>query len=312
VQKPGEVAYHPNDSISSIIRYALGPRADADRDSIEVVSVDERGSVVERTFHRLDGEGRISADRALRPGDRVFVRPVPDFLKVERVVVGGEVRFPGSYAIQRGETRLRDIIERAGGFETDAAIEKAALYRRRYVGEVDPRLAMINQIDPEKLTVEQIEYRLQKIRELSRPGEMTVDFVRLMQGDASQNVVLMDNDSLYVPERKGVIRVNGKVNSPGGVTYRDGLTYRDYVQLAGGYGWKADEGETQVVKEGSGEVFLASNDDDYVLEPGDEVFVPEEKPSNWGAVVTTGLTILAQVATIIAVVVSIQASNKTN
>jgi protein involved in polysaccharide export with SLBB domain len=309
VQVPGEYGFRNGDSISSIIRYALGPTADANLDSIEVVSVDLGGQISERTFHALASDGSLSDDRALRPGDRVFVRGIPDFLQTDRIVIKGEVRSPGSYAIERGTTRLRDVIERAGGFVADAAIEDAALFRRRLAGEVDPRLADINEIDPEKRTKEQIEYRSQKIRQISRPGEMTVDFAALMRGDESQNLVLMDNDSIYVPERKGVIRVTGKVKSPGAITYRDGLRYRDYIDLAGGYGWRADDGATEIVKEGSGEVFLASNDEDYRLEPGDEVFVPEERPGNFWEGFTTGLTILAQVATIIAVVVSIRSNN---
>jgi polysaccharide biosynthesis/export protein len=309
VQRPGEYSFKSADSISSIIRYALGTTAEANRDSIEVVSVDARGQIVERTYHTISDEGTISNDRTLRPGDRVFVRALPGYLKIDRVVIKGEVVSPGSYAIERGSTKLRDLIASAGGFESDASLEDASLFRRRLAGEVDPRLAMINSLDPEKWTKDQIDYRLQKLREINRPGEMTVDFVGLMRGDDSQNLVLMDDDSIFVPERKGVIRVNGKVNNPGAVTFREGLTYRDYITLAGGYGWKADDGATEIVKEGSGEVFLASNDDSYRLEPGDEVWVPEERPSNLGEVFTTGLTILAQVATIIAVVVSIRASN---
>lgn len=309
VQRSGEYTYNERDSISSMIRYALGPTANADRDSIEVVSVDAHGEVVERSIHRLGVDGSVSGDRALRPGDRIFIRGREDYLKVDRIVIDGEVRFPGSYPIEPGKTRLLDVLNHAGGFTPDASIPNSTLFRRRIAGEVDPRLQAIQLIDPKDRTNDQIEYWSQKIRELNRPGEMTVDFEALMRGDASENLVVMDEDSLFVPEQKGVIRVTGKVQSPGAITWRDGLSYRDYVELAGGYGWRADDGAAEIVKVGSGEVFLASNEDSYRLEPGDEIWVPEEKPSNWGEVVTTGLTILAQVATIIAVVVSIRASN---
>lgn len=309
VQREGEYTFNERDSISSIIRYAMGPTADADRDSVEVVSVDESGVVVERSIHRLGADGSVSDDRALRPGDRVFVRGIGSFRKTDRVVVTGEVAFPGSYAIERGRTRLYDVLQQAGGVTPDASLDNASLFRRRLAGEPDPRLASINEIDPEKRSREEIDYRRQKIRELNRPGEMTVDFAALMRGDQSENLVLMDNDSVHVPETKGVIRVAGKVNNPGAVTYHEGMTYREYVELAGGFGWRADDGATEIVKEGSGEVFLASNDDSYRLEPGDQIWVPEEKPAEFWEGFTTVMTIAAQVATIIAVVVSIRASN---
>lgn len=309
VQRPGEYTFHDGDSVSSMVRYVLGLTADADNDSLELVSVDDNGMIVDRTFHRLNSDGSVTDDRLLHNGDRIYVRAVPDYRRVDRVVVRGEVRYPGSYPVEQGKTRLRDLIERAGGFEADASIDDVALFRRRFASGFDPRFETINMIEPEKRTEEQMEYWWQKSREYRRPGEMTVDFAKLMRGDESQNLVLMDDDSLFVPEMKGVIRVTGKVRNPGAVGFKQGLRYSDYIGLAGGFGWRADDGATEIVKEGSGEVFLASSDDDYVLEPGDAIFVPEEKPGEFWGGLTTALTILAQVATIIAVVLSIRGSS---
>lgn len=311
VQRPGEYTYRAGDSISSMLRYVMGVTADASRDSIEVITIAGDGHLA-RSYHRLLDNGAVSDDRELRAGDRIFVRGIPDYLRVDRIVVKGEVRYPGSYAIEPGRTRLREIIERAGGFDNDASMEDAALYRRRLAADVDARFAAIQMIDPEKRTQEQMSYWERKFAELSRPGEMTVNFNALMRGDESQNVVVMDKDSLFVPETKGVIRVTGRVRNPGAVTYKAGLTYNDYVGLAGGYGWRADEDATEIVKEGSGEVFLASSDDTYELEPGDAIWVPEEQPGSFMEAFTTGLTILAQVATIIAVVVSVRANSSGN
>jgi protein involved in polysaccharide export with SLBB domain len=268
------------------------------------VSVDEYGRIVDRSIHQLLSDGTLTADRPARPGDRVFVRAMKDYHHVDRVVVTGEVQFPGSFAIISGETRLRDILDAAGGFTSEASVPGAQLFRRRYREEVDDRFAAINTIDPEKRTPAQIEYWSQKVRE--RRGLMKVDFPRLREGDDTENIVLMGDDSLYVPERKNFIRVTGKVKNPGAVTYSGSKTYQDYISMVGGYGWKADEGAVEIVKAGSGEVFLASDEEDYQLDPGDEIWVPEERPSELGAVFTSAITIAAQVATIIAVIVSIR------
>ena len=60
--------------------------------------------------------------------DLVRVNYLPDWNPDEQVEIQGEVRFPGRYAIKRGET-LSSLLERAGGFTDNAYIE-GLLYKR--------------------------------------------------------------------------------------------------------------------------------------------------------------------------------------
>jgi protein involved in polysaccharide export with SLBB domain len=58
--------------------------------------------------------GDQSADLLLQPFDFLNVKEVPEWSEQEQVTLVGEVRFPGMYPIQRGET-LRSVLDRAGG-----------------------------------------------------------------------------------------------------------------------------------------------------------------------------------------------------
>jgi protein involved in polysaccharide export with SLBB domain len=306
VARPGEFPYNAGDSISSLIRYAFGFTADAFTDSIEVVSTDMNGEIGDRTYVRALSDGRILGNRLLRPGDRVYVRARPNYLETHRVVVTGQMRRPGSYAIESRKTTLREIIERAGGFTNDAAVADARLTRRTAI-ERDPYLDQIRQIDPEKRTPGEVEYY--RTKSLERPGEMTVNFPRLLAGDERENITLVGEDSLWVPSQKDYITLSGRVKNPGNVIFQSGRTYKDYVDLAGGFGWRAEDGETRIIKARSGDTFLASSDD-YVLEPGDQIFVPEEPEGDFWEGFTQVVTGAAQLLTIVAVVISISSSTK--
>lgn len=308
VQRPGEFPYHRGDSISSLVRYAWGFSADARVDSIELVSVNDNGDTLQRSAVSASYDGAISDDRPLRAGDRVFVRRRPEYLRVSQAVIAGEVRSPGTYPIQPGKTKLRELIEGSGGFTPLAAISDAALIRRQGLFERDPKLELILSIDREKRTEDEVEYL--RIKSMERPGVMTVNVAALMNGKESENITLIDQDSVFVPSQKDFIKVTGKVKNPGNVTYSPGASYDHYIDLAGGYGWKSDEGNTQIIKNKSGDAFLASSQSKYVLEPGDAILVPEEKPSDFWKGFTTAITVIAQIGTIVAVVVSIAASTK--
>ncbi|MBX7217969.1 MAG: SLBB domain-containing protein [Candidatus Kapabacteria bacterium] len=308
VQRPGEFTWNKGDSVSTLIRYAFGFTVDARQDSIEVVKVDEVGNIRERLFLNATPDGQIVGDLPLEIGDQVFVRQKKNYFVPSRVVVWGEVKYPGYYSIEPHSTRLREVIQRAGGFTREASLADAVLIRRRLI-EQDPEYGRIAQIDPDQRTPQETEYFRVKNRELQRPGILTVDFNKLMNNDESENLALQHDDSIFVPLVRGFVKVSGKVKNPGNISYTPNYKFRDYIQLAGGYGWNADEGEEKVIKGRTGETFLADNEEDYTIESGDAIFIPEKTEGEFWKGFATAVTIVAQVATIIAVVVGLLNSN---
>jgi protein involved in polysaccharide export with SLBB domain len=278
-------------------------------DSVEFARFNETNTETERKFFNLKdwrsrlfiAGAKLPGDFLLRAGDRIYVRAIPKWLEDQHVVVSGEVKFPGVYPIRRNKDRLADIIERAGGFTEDASLEGAVIIRREDIKEVDKEFDRLSKIPPSEMNKNELWYYRARARE--NKGVMAVDFRRLFDaGNTEDNIELRNQDSIFIPASKNFINVLGRANSPGRVIFRPGLTYEQYIEMAGGFGYRADENETVVVKP-KGEQFLASSKK-YALEPGDTIIIPEETDVSFLDVFKDTLTILSQVATVALVIIT--------
>jgi protein involved in polysaccharide export with SLBB domain len=66
---------------------------------------------------------------ALQPYDQIIVREIPEYKLQEMVFVGGEVQYPGFYAISSQDEKLSSLIDRSGGFTRYADVKNATLTR---------------------------------------------------------------------------------------------------------------------------------------------------------------------------------------
>ena len=105
-----------------------------------------------------------------------------------------------------------------------------------------------------------------------------------------------------LPQKKYFVNVQGRVITPGLVTFRENYTYLDYINAAGGFAYRADEGETFIHKT-RGEQYLAE-DMNYIIEPGDNILVPPEKPSTFWKDMNTGLQVTVSFLGIVMVIVT--------
>ncbi len=309
VPYPGRYEFIEGDKLSTMLRFAGGLAPSAFLDSVELGRITGNDGQIDRVFLDLNNwESNLIVDMdlpndiPLEAGDRINVRAKPNWLSTETVVVEGEVRYPGRYPISRNAVHLRELINRTGGFTNNALLEGAVVVRRSDFGEIDKEFVRLSKLDPSEMSDDELKYYRARARE--EEGLMAVDFELLYSEDQDENnIILQDQDSIYVPARKDYINILGRVNSPGRVVYQPNLTYSDYIVLAGGYGYRADEGGTLVIKS-KGEQFLA-DDFNYKLEPGDRILVPEEPETEFIDVFSDALTIATQLFTIAAVVVSI-------
>jgi len=69
----------------------------------------------------------------------------------------------------------------------------------------------------------------------------------------------------------------------------------DYINQAGGFGYRADINETFIAKS-KGEIFLAK-DKNYILEPGDVILVPPQKEVSFTEVFTQVVATVSQLMT---------------
>jgi len=301
IKYPGIYEFIEGETIGHLITISGGLMAKARRDSIEVVSFEADGKTQASryySFREID-----SGNQLLHYEDQIMIRELPNYYEPKFVQVLGYVKYPGYYKINEDNTSLTDIIAEAGGFRMKASYIDATLTRHSGTQENDPEFERLKIMLRADMTDDEYDYLKAKSRQ--REGKVVVDFNLLFnKGDKSEDVILKSGDVIDVPEAKDYIILLGQVVSPGNIVYEPGLSVDNYIQLAGGFGWRAEEGDVRVVKANTGEWVDAEEVD--TLKPGDTIWIPETPPGpKFWDVFTTSLAIVGQVAAIIAATVAI-------
>ena len=215
-------------------------------------------------FGPAGGAPNAASEIALQPDDHVLILRQPDWLPPRTVVVTGEVRFPGRYALERRDERLRSVLQRAGGLTANA--DSAGIAFQRADGGV---------------------------------GRIGVDLPRaLRDARAVDNLVLQNGDSVHIAAYNGIVSVGGAVNAPMAVAYVRGANIDYYVRAAGGATRVGDPSRAYVTN-ASGRVETVQRrrmlpDDVPTPGPGSKVIVPE-RPPNDGSSLSRNLPIVASI-----------------
>jgi polysaccharide biosynthesis/export protein len=238
--------------------------------------------------------GDQSQDLLLKPLDEVTVRTE---LKAARtIVLSGQVTRPGVYTVAEGE-KLSSVLARAGGF-TDRAFLKGAAYTRASLRKIEQEqldaflktqeqrmLAAASTVvvgaEKEEAAANQqaLQARREALRLLASKVVVGRMVVHLDQPDrlkgTDNDVLLMDGDTLNVPEPPDSVLVIGAVRSSTSVKYKEGAGVDYYINRVGGYSKEADKKEAHIVKaDGSA---IASFTNIRTVEPGDTVIVPPKE-----------------------------------
>ena len=307
VQISGEIIYpaiyefREGETILDLIALAGGFTYKARKDSIELVTFVDNGEKQVSTY--FSHETLIEKDVVLQNKDHVMVRQIPEYLIDYFIKIDGYVKYPGWYRITRDSTSLKHMIEQAGGFLKEASLTEASIKRKMDVEEVDPEYERLKLIPTDKMTEDEYDYFKSKSRQST--GTVIVDFVKLFKkNDLDENIVLRKGDIINVPQKKDYIIMLGQFVNPGKIIFDSTLTIEDYVNLAGGFGWRALEGDVRVIKAKTGEWVDA--DEDVLLQPGDTIWAPEDPPGpKFWTVFTDVLTVVAQVAVILSATAAI-------
>ncbi|OIQ71961.1 polysialic acid transport protein KpsD precursor [mine drainage metagenome] len=139
VNRPDSYNYTDSMQLQDLILMAGGFKEGASGKKIEIArrvrdSVSEKDSnrysivkVIELN-KKLD-ENSDAPKFILQPFDIVSVRKNPSYLEQVSIKVEGQVMYPGDYSIEKRHERISDIIQRAGGFRSDAYLPGALLMR---------------------------------------------------------------------------------------------------------------------------------------------------------------------------------------
>ncbi len=288
---PDEYELVEGETIASLIEVAGGLARGATADTVELSTYADGGTRRSLLINVGRPAGR---EYPLRDGDQVVVRFDPGWRALTRVVVEGEVAFPGEYGIAVGEDRLSDVIRRAGGVTGRASIGLAKLLRTSVEWTDDLEYVRLEQIGVGDMTPSEYAYFKSRTRQL--PGTVSVDFEKALTGDGSHDVLLIDGDRIVIPKRETTVEVIGQVARPGRVAHVPGKRYGYYVEQAGGYASDAHRSATRVIRGATGERRRARRAG--ALAPGDIVWIPEREPIDWWDVVRDVASFASTVATL--------------
>jgi protein involved in polysaccharide export with SLBB domain len=300
VKSGGRFEYAPFDSLLDLIRLAYGLTLDADLLQAELIrfSPDD----LTTTSIPVDLKGLLSGKNPsknlpLLPDDRVFIRTLPKFHKKDQVLVQGEVYYPGVYRIEEDETKLSEIIAKAGGFTPNASPAEAEMVRSYNV--VDPEFERLKSIPVADMTDSEYEYF--RLRSREKPGRVACDFEKLLvEGLSEYDVTLKSEDIIDVPPKSMVVNISGSVVNPGLVPYESGEDYKYYVDRAGGFSWKARKNKILIIKGQTGERMKPSKS--RRIDPGDTILVPEKPERDYWKFFKDTMLVLGNVATIYLVI----------
>ena len=185
----------------------------------------------------------------------------------------------------------------------DASLADATIFRNSSDSSKDAEYERIKLIPRVDMTDDEYDYLKAKSRQ--QKGKVVVDFQSLfLKSDFDEDVILKKGDIINIPEKRNYISLIGQVVNPGNLVYNSEFKVQDYINLAGGFSWRAVEGDVRVIKANTGEWVDA--DDVEQLEPGDTIWILEDPPgAKFWDVFTTSLTILGQVATVVAATVAV-------
>jgi protein involved in polysaccharide export with SLBB domain len=283
VKQSGRVSYREGMTLRDLILLAGGLDQSAYLGEAEIARLPENraaGATAQTIRVRLDSTYLFASARSavsdaageitLRPDDHVLILRQPDWLPPRTVALSGEVRFPGRYALERRDEKLRGLVQRAGGLTSNADSSGITFQRSR-----------------------------------DSVGRIGVDLPRaLKDARAVDNLVLQDGDSIHIPPYSGIVAVGGAVNAPMAVAYVPGADLNYYIRAAGGATRTGDRSRAYVTN-ASGRVESVRRrtmlpDDVPTPGPGSKVIVPERPPSDGSAWVRSLPVIASIVGSLVA------------
>ena len=311
--------YRNNLTVEDAIMMAGGLKESAATVNVEVARRIKDTKTYENTnrtaevfnFALNDNLGLISTDGkksdtifTLEPFDEVYVRFSPGYQEQQVVKVNGEITFSGDYVLAEKNSRLSDIIAKAGGITPDAYVKGASLKRQLTEDEMR-RLETLLQLSSNKQSRDSVALSLENIKDYS----VGIDLEKALANPGSaHDVVLRDGDELYIPQYQSTVKISGAVTYPNSVTYTEGMSVKSCLSQAGGYNDIARKYPIVIYMNGK----VATTRKRFIffkhypkVEPGSEIVVPAKTQQDRKTSLAEILSITSSTTSMAAMITSI-------
>lgn len=250
VKRPGIYELKEGETIKDLITYFSGFTADAYQERLLVDRVN--GKQREVSEIKLQEHGNF----ILKSGDLITVGKVIDRYK-NRVSIGGAVYRPGNYELT-DKLKLSELLKKAAGLKDDAFLDRGLIYRT---------------LDDVKQEV--LPFSVQDVL------------------NGITDILLKREDSIqifnkYQLKEKYTVTIDGAVNSPKAVEYREKMQIEDLILMANGFKEGADANVIDIsrrvadgsfktisknIKKSVTDNLSLDKNNDFYLEPFDKVSV---------------------------------------
>ena len=162
----------------------------------------------------------------LKPFDQIFVRENPDFEVSKKIILTGEVKYPGVYSLLSRDEKISSVIKRAGGLSKYAYIDGVTMFRKELVNRIsntditlkdlsqelldsiysNPNLSLLYKEELQQMRVENFE----NFKEIIKYNKVYLNLDRALQSKESKhNLVLLEGDSLIIPKIMDFVQISG-------------------------------------------------------------------------------------------------------
>jgi polysaccharide biosynthesis/export protein len=318
VGKPGRYPLTTNMTVADLIRIGGGLKPSANTDAADLTEYEwvhqqKLAGHQQQISITAALTGDSKANLPLSNGDVLTIRQLPGWNDLGAyITVKGEVKNPGAYGIRPGE-KLSSVLERAGGFQSDA-YAYGAIFQRNQVRELEMKeqetlLARARSVEsniqlmPENTAAEKqakqtaLQQYHTTIEQLSANppiGRVSLNLSPTIARwkNTAADMEVRAGDMLIIPKKPSYVLVTGQVFNPTAIAYRPGKSAAWYLSQAGGATLLGDKKASFVIR-GNGSVISSKSSlwggssFGAALQPGDSVVVPERAiggPRDWSTI----------------------------
>lgn len=317
VRGPGNFIVGPSADLETLVAAAGGTAGWADESGVEVISTTvSQVSGAAHTERKLLPLRQATLDNyILKPHDEIRFNQIYAKVGAGRIKVLGQVRFPGTFPIERGE-RLSQVLLRAGGL-TDVAYPYGTVFLRKSAAEIEREgykrtademqnviVAGLTRVGNEKTSPEAftaLQGFVEQLRNAKPLGRIAIiaDPV-LLAANPQRDPLLEAGDVIYIPQRPSTVTVLGQVMQAGSFQFSSKMSVSDYIDQAGGYAQFADTSLTFIIlPDGTARPVESSwlNLSSPDIPPGSTIVVPRDvAPIDLRQIIMDTTSILSQFA----------------
>jgi protein involved in polysaccharide export with SLBB domain len=286
VNRPMTYELKDDENLDIAIHYANGYSALADTKNISISRLNS-GLI---DFINLGPDDSLS-NYQVKDGDILNVKT----FKYRNVSINGSVENPGAYLIEPGQGIL-DLVNRAGGYSKNAYPFGGILLNEEALAinaEANKNLyenlldVIIDVSSKNPQTDNSSLLQLSSLVSSNEPnGRIQTEFdLNKLKQDSSADIVLQNNDEIFIPEKINHIYVYGEISNQGTIRFKENEDINYYINKKGGLLDSADSKSIYVLLP-NGETFklnqrkrIFSNNisvSSQELYPGSIIFIPRD------------------------------------